>query len=80
MACALPVITSKAGTLDLVEDGVNAIRSARWRFCFAKHIKELYADEELRRRLGTAARESIKRFDWANVAENILEYLKKQDI
>lgn len=79
MACALPVITSKAGTLDLVDDGVNAIRSARWRFCFRKHIKELYADEELRRRLGTEARKSIARFDWSNVADNILEYLEQQN-
>ena len=76
MSCALPVITSKAGTMDLVDDGVNAIRSARWVFCFAKHIKELYNDAALRERLGVQARKDIQKYDWKNVAENILAHLE----
>lgn len=79
MSCALPVITSKAGTLDLVTDDVNAIRSARWVFCFAKHIKELYNSEALRRRLGTQARVDIQKFDWRNVADNIISYLETNE-
>lgn len=64
MACGLPVIATKAGTLDLLRDGENGIRSARWRFCFARHIRQLYDDEALRRRLGEAARNDIYEFDW----------------
>ena len=76
MACGLPVITTKAGTDDLLVDGVNGIRSARWVFCFKKHLARLYDDEALRRRLGIAAREHIQTFDWERVAEKILENLR----
>ena len=76
MACALPVITTKAGTLDLIRDGENGIRSARWVFCFARHIKTLYGSEELRRKYGKAGRTTIMEYDWSVVAEKILSYLK----
>lgn len=76
MACGLPVISTKAGTLDLLRDGKNGIRSARWRFCFARHIKTLYRDEKLRKRLGETARRDIVEFDWSVVAEKIITYLK----
>ena len=46
MACGLPVVSTKAGTADLLIDGVNGIRSARWVFCFEKHIARLYHDEQ----------------------------------
>ena len=75
MACALPIISTKAGTDDLLIDGVNGIRSARWVFCFEKHIARLYRDEALRQKLGQAAREHIQQFDWGKVADKILEYL-----
>lgn len=75
MACGLPVISTKAGTADLLIDGVNGIRSARWVFCFTKHLARLYDDEPLRQRLGLAAREHIQLFDWEKVAEKILKHL-----
>lgn len=77
MACGLPIITTKAGTLDLIEDGVNGIRSARWKFCFRRHIKKLYKDEALRRKYGENARKHIINFDWTVVAENIINYLEQ---
>lgn len=76
MACGLPVISTKAGTNDLLVDGVNGLRSARWIFCFTRHIARLYHNEDLRRMLGTAAREHIKKFDWELVADRILEHLR----
>lgn len=79
MACAVPVITTKAGTLDLIRDKVNGIRSARWRFCFARHIKKLYGNETLRRKYGTAGRRDIMEFDWSVVAEKIITYLNSDD-
>lgn len=75
MACGLPVVATKAGTNDLLVDGVNGIRSARWVFCFTRHIARLYHDESLRRQLGTAAREHIRDFDWELVADRILKHL-----
>jgi glycosyltransferase involved in cell wall biosynthesis len=56
-------------------DGVNGIRSARWVFCFEKHIARLYHDDQLRKQLGQAARRHIQQFDWEVVADNILKYL-----
>lgn len=74
MACGLPVISTKAGTADILQDGKNGIRSARWGFCFRRHIKKLYKSEKLRRKYGEAARESIKEFDWHALADRILEH------
>lgn len=79
MACAVPVIATKAGTLDLLRDKENGIRSARWRFCFRRHIKELYQSEELRRKYGEAGRRDIRNFDWSVVATKIIEYLNNKD-
>lgn len=77
MACALPVISTKAGTLDLLEDGVNGIRTARWGFCFRHHIKKLYKDEGLRKKYGENARKHILNYDWRLVAENIINNLEQ---
>lgn len=77
MACALPVVSTSAGTKDLIVDGVNGIRSARWVFCFERHIARLYRDEALRRKLGTAAREHVRQFDWNTLAEQILQHVAK---
>lgn len=76
MACALPIVSTKAGTMDLIIDDINGIRSARWVFCFERHIARLYRDEQLRQRLGTAARKHIEQFDWNLVAKNILKHLE----
>ena len=79
MACAVPVIATKAGTLDLLRDKENGIRSARWRFCFRRHIKELYQSEELRRKYGEAGLRTIRDFDWSVVARKITDYLESKD-
>lgn len=76
MACAVPIITTKAGTDDLIKDKINGIRSARYKFCFRKHIKTLYNNEVLRQQYGRTAREDIMKFDWSVVAEKILTYLQ----
>ena len=75
MACGLPVVSTSAGTKDLLTDGVNGLLSARWVFCFERHIARLYHDEELRRRLGIAARRHIEQFDWNILADRILQHL-----
>jgi glycosyltransferase involved in cell wall biosynthesis len=72
MAYGRPVVaTAVGGLLDAVEDGVtgrlvpagdpNALRAA---------IEELLADEQLRHRLGAAAREAARsRFSWEAATE-----------
>ena len=77
MACALPVVSTKAGTADLIVDDETGIRSARWVFCFKRHIARLYHDEQLRQRLGTAARKHIGYYDWELVAQRILDHLEE---
>jgi len=79
MACGLPVISTIAGTRDLISDGVTGIISARWRFCFEKHIRHLYGDERLRRSLGEAARAHIGAFDWECLADAILHHIHQLD-
>ncbi len=76
MACGLPVVSTTAGTADMITDGATGIISARWVFCFEKHIRHLYGDERLRRRLGMAARERIASFDWARLADDIIAHLE----
>lgn len=75
MACGLPVVSTSAGTKDLLIDGETGIRSARWVFCFERHIARLYRDETLRRRLGMAARQHVKQFDWNILADRILQHV-----
>lgn len=77
MACALPVVSTSAGTKDLLVDGANGIRSARWVFCFERHIARLYRDEALRCRLGTAARRHVEQFDWRLLADRILQHISE---
>lgn len=78
MACALPVVTTKAGALDLITDEQCGILSARWVFCFERHIARLYHNEALRQKLGQAARERIAQFDWEQVALHILNHLQNK--
>lgn len=77
MACGLPVVSTSAGTKDLLIDGVNGLQSARWVFCFQRHIARLYHDEALRRSLGTAARQHVAQFDWNILADRILKHLEQ---
>ncbi len=74
MACGTPVVASRVGGLaGTVRDGETGYLIP-WR-CpepFAERIELLLGNEELRRAFGTAARENVERFRWANVAEAVL--------
>jgi D-inositol-3-phosphate glycosyltransferase len=73
MACGTPVVASRVGGLtSAVSDGETGYLVS-WR-CpepFAERLDLLLENEDLRRNLGQAAREAMKRFRWANVAEAI---------
>lgn len=77
MACALPVISTSAGTLDLLTDGVTGLLCKRNSRDIERHIEEIYHDVERRRSLGNAAREHIMDFDWSRLASYIINEVKK---
>lgn len=77
MACGVPVIATKAGTKDLVIDGVTGISTWRYSFFIRKRIKMLMEDEALRERIGKAGRKNVENFDWHVLAKRIEEYLMK---
>jgi D-inositol-3-phosphate glycosyltransferase len=74
MACGTPVVASRVGGLTAtVRDGETGYLIP-WR-CpepFAERIELLLGNEQLRRAFGSAAREDVERFRWANVADAVL--------
>lgn len=75
MACGTPVVASRVGGLaGTVRDGETGYLIP-WR-CpepFAERIELLLGNEELRSAFGSAARESVERYRWSNVAEAVLD-------
>ena len=74
MACGTPVVASRVGGLTAtVRDGETGYLIP-WR-CpepFAERIELLLGNEQLRRAFGSASREAVEHFRWANVAESVL--------
>jgi len=76
MAHGRPVVASAVGgLLDAVEDGVTGLLvPPHDAGAFRKAVERLLADAELRRRLGTAARERVReRFSWEAATNATLE-------
>lgn len=76
MSYGLPcVVTPVGGVPSVVEDGVNGLLiPPRDSAALASAIQRLVTDPALRRRLGTAARETItSRFNWATRAGQIID-------
>lgn len=78
MACGLPVITSNcAGVAELIRNGVDGFivddpRDARK---LAERIQKLYADPELRRKIGEAAASAAREWTWDRNASAIWQML-----
>ena len=79
MACGTPVVASRVGGLaGTVRDGETGYLIP-WR-CpepFAERIELLLGNDELRTAFGTAAREAVERYRWANVAEAVLDLYRE---
>ena len=76
MACGTPVIASRAGALPEVvgEDGTGVLVPPANPSAMAEAIKHLLNDNELRRRMGEAARKRIEeRFSWEVAARETLK-------
>lgn len=64
-AAALPILATPVnGVRELIEDGVSGLLIDAASGSIAARLRELAADEGLRRRIGAAARESVMRFTW----------------
>ncbi|PZC43104.1 MAG: D-inositol-3-phosphate glycosyltransferase [Chloroflexi bacterium] len=74
LACGTPVIATRVGGLQYtIRDGQTG-HLISWR-CpepFAERLEALLANDDLRARFGLAAPESVQRFDWNVVAEQIV--------
>ncbi|HSE96831.1 MAG TPA: glycosyltransferase, partial [Blastocatellia bacterium] len=76
MAMARPVIASRLGQIaDVIEDDVNGLLAEPGDSrAIAARIEMLADDEELRRRLGAAARDTVnERFTWRHNAARVFE-------
>lgn len=74
MACGLPVIvTENVGARDLVEDGVNGfVVPASAPAQIAEKLRVLYANPELARQMGEAARARVEhRFGWSEYGKRL---------
>jgi glycosyltransferase involved in cell wall biosynthesis len=75
MASGMPVITAETcGMPDVVQDGFNGLLvPPADDVALERAIERLAESEELRQRLGYAAQESMKRYEWPHAAEKLEE-------
>ena len=76
MACSVPVVATTTGALpEVVKNGQTGILvPPRDPYALASTIKRLLSDEPLRRRMGAAGRERVKKyFTWEQTAKATLE-------
>jgi glycosyltransferase involved in cell wall biosynthesis len=74
-ACAVPVISSDiAGYRDVMTDETGLLVPPGDSAALAEAVVTLLEDEELRRRLGAAARVlAVERYSWGSIAERLAE-------
>ncbi len=79
MACAIPVVASRAGGLTFtIEDGRNGYLAPIGNGpMHGRRILELLDDEQQRLRFGQSARQSALRFSWTTVASSILHVYER---
>jgi glycogen synthase len=73
MATGMPVVTTNTcGMADVVEDGVNGLLvPAADAEKLARGIERLCASFDLRKRLGLAGQETMRRYTWERIAEKM---------
>jgi D-inositol-3-phosphate glycosyltransferase len=75
LACGIPVVASRVGCLmTTISDGQTGYLvphlSAE---AFAQRLRLLLDDEELERRLGAQGRNSVAKYRWSAIADQVLE-------
>jgi len=73
MATGMPVVTTETcGMMDVVEDGVNGLLvPAADAPALTEAIGRLVGCADLRRRLGQAAQETMRRYTWDKIARKV---------
>ncbi len=74
LACSTPVVASRVGGLaTVIKDGETGYLIDKLSHeAFAQRLELLLGDEELRRRMGGAARSSVMKYTWSKVAGQVL--------
>lgn len=75
MACGIPVIGTKSGTRDFLENGKTGLVVSRSSSSIARAIELLMNDEPLRHNLADAGRKKIEEYSWNNLYGIILAEL-----
>jgi glycosyltransferase involved in cell wall biosynthesis len=78
MASAMPVVTtSSSGMADIVENDFNGLLvPAADSSALSAAIHRLYEDLGLRKKLGVAAQETVRRYTWQTIARQLEHLLK----
>jgi len=81
MAAGLPVAAvDGSGTRDVLEDGIQGFMTANDAEALGQGIEKLVADQELRSKMGLAARARAREFDIVNQARKLLDvYAQAQE-
>jgi len=81
MAAGLPVAAvDGSGTRDVLEDGIQGFMTANDAVALGQGIEKLVADQELRSKMGLAARARAREFDIVNQARKLLDvYTQAQE-
>ena len=80
MACGVPVIASQVGGLAfLVQDGVTGFTiPSEDHDALCEKLTALLGDESLRKKMGRAAADYAKNYDWKKIASEIVGIYKEQ--
>jgi hypothetical protein len=77
MACGLPCVVSRQGTVDFAQDGVNALVLPQIAGkAIAAAVLRLRAEPDLTRRLATNAARTLRRFSWTIYCQRLLRYVE----
>ncbi|GCE17492.1 hypothetical protein KDK_12920 [Dictyobacter kobayashii] len=72
LACGTPVVATRAGGLmTVVQHGETGFLVPRCPGFFAERLDLLLRDDQLRARMGAAARPSVQQFAWSSVARQV---------
>lgn len=76
-ACGVPIVTTRVGNMpEFIRNGQNGLFISRDAADAAVKLKQLSDDEELRRKLGRAARTTAEGWDWRKLAGRYDEMLQ----
>jgi D-inositol-3-phosphate glycosyltransferase len=79
LACGTPVVASRAGGLRFtIEEGVNGfLVKPQSPPALAAGIDAVLSDDQLRAAMSVEARPSVARYDWANIAQQVMHVYRR---